>query len=390
MTILIVINTTFVDKIRAKESSPPTLNSEAAILMDANSGEIFYEKNADVSMYPASLTKIATAIYAIENGKLDDMVTVSKNATKADGTTVFLEEGEQVPLKKLIQGLLINSGNDAGTAIAEHLSGSVEQFSKDLNAYFKNVIGIENTHYTNPHGLFNENHVTTAEDLAKMTQYAIKNETFMEIFSEEELEWNGKSWDTTIQTHHKLVKGEYPYKGITGGKNGFVSQSGYTLATTAERGNLNLVVVTLKSTFDDEAYEDTMKLLDYGFNNFETSSIDKGTTFMHDEQEFITPEKYFYSYAKGDQLQEEVSDNGMLEVKNQDNEVIASFQLDKITRESTAIKSAAEESDNRPFLERVLSQFSYLSILGVIVIVGLIFVLIRKLMKKKKANKYFF
>src|SRR5690625_5694469 len=113
-------------------------------------------------MYPASLTKIASAIYAIDKGNIEELVTVSQKARDTGGSKVYLEEGEQVTLKKLIQGLLINSGNDAGVAIAEHLSGSVEQLSADINKYFKNVIGIKDTHFKNPHGLFNPKHVTTA------------------------------------------------------------------------------------------------------------------------------------------------------------------------------------------------------------------------------------
>lgn len=154
------------------------LESEAAIMIDSKTGAVLYEKNANKQMYPASLTKIATAIYAIEIGELDDVVTVSEKARSIEGTGVYLEEGEQVTLKKLLQGLLINSGNDAGIAIAEHLSGSVQQFSSDINIYLKIVIGVNNINFENPHGLFGPEHVTTPEDLAKITQYAIRNETF--------------------------------------------------------------------------------------------------------------------------------------------------------------------------------------------------------------------
>src|SRR5699024_3158459 len=118
----------------------------------------------------------------IEKGGIDETVTVSKKARNTEGAKVFLEDGEQVSLKKLIQGLLINSGNDAGVAIAEHLSGSVEQFSSDINEYLSNIIGLKDTNFENPHGLFNPNHVTTAADLANITQYAMNNHLFREIF----------------------------------------------------------------------------------------------------------------------------------------------------------------------------------------------------------------
>src|SRR5690625_144346 len=120
------------------------------------------------------------------------------------------------------------------------MSGSMDQFSSDINNYLTNKIGVQNTHFENSHGLFDSDHVTTAADMAKITQYAMKNKLFSEIFGTKELEWEGQSWDTTLFTHHKLMR-ERPYEGITGGKTGFVNESGFTLATTAEREDLGLI-----------------------------------------------------------------------------------------------------------------------------------------------------
>ncbi|WP_243355712.1 D-alanyl-D-alanine carboxypeptidase family protein [Bacillus litorisediminis] len=328
--------------------APPTISSEAAIILEADSGQILFDKNADVPMYPASLTKIATAIYAIETGNLDDIVTVSSKAREVDGTRVYLEDGEKVTLKKLLQGLLINSGNDAGVAIAEHLSGSVEQFADDINKYLKNVIGIENTNFENPHGLFDPNHVTTAEDLAKITQYAMHNEVFREIFGTQELEWQGESWDTTLYSHHKIVKGEIPYEEVTGGKNGYVDQSGFTLATTAENNQLDLIVVTLKSSSEAIAYQDTVSLLDFGFNHFVTSSIAEGKTFDVEGVEFMTKDTLFYTYPKSGQVHTEVNKDGILEVMAQDGTVLASYELDstEVAAAAEVKKSTASEESN--------------------------------------------
>lgn len=333
--------------------APPTISSEAAIILEADSGQILFDKNADVPMYPASLTKIATAIYAIETGNLDDIVTVSSKAREVDGTRVYLEDGEKVTLKKLLQGLLINSGNDAGVAIAEHLSGSVEQFADDINKYLKNVIGIENTNFENPHGLFDPNHVTTAEDLAKITQYAMHNEVFREIFGTQELEWQGESWDTTLYSHHKIVKGEIPYEEVTGGKNGYVDQSGFTLATTAENNQLDLIVVTLKSSSEAIAYQDTVSLLDFGFNHFVTSSIAEGKTFDVDGVEFMTKDTLFYTYPKSGQVHTEVNKDGILEVMAQDGTVLASYELDstEVAAAAEVKKSTASEESNPSFFD---------------------------------------
>ncbi|MBR8643878.1 D-alanyl-D-alanine carboxypeptidase [[Brevibacterium] frigoritolerans] len=127
----------------------------------------------DKRMYPASLTKVATAIYAIEHGDKNELVTVSKKAAKADGSSVFIEPGEEIELSKLIAGMLINSGNDAAIAIAEHMSGSEKLFMEDLNEFLRKEVNVTDTHFTNPHGLFDKDHVTTASDLEN---YPICNE----------------------------------------------------------------------------------------------------------------------------------------------------------------------------------------------------------------------
>lgn len=316
---------------------PPKVNSEAAILMESNSGKVLYTKNAGKEMYPASLTKIATAIYALEKGRLDDMVTVPEEARSIKGTRVFLDEGERVTLKKLLQGLLINSGNDAGVAIAQHLSGSVEQFAVDLNEYLTSEVGVENTTFANPHGLFDPKHVTTAKDLGQITQYAMKNEVFRKLFGTKTLKWDGESWDTTLYTHHKLMR-EDPYEGITGGKTGYVDESGFTLATSAKRNNLSLIVITLNSERQSIAYEDTKKLLDYGFDNFETFSLSKGKNFYSGDIKYKLPRNLYVTHPVQDQLSYEMSNGKKLKVINNDEEVQGIYPLIKIKNKQDDIK----------------------------------------------------
>ncbi|MFD1363191.1 D-alanyl-D-alanine carboxypeptidase family protein [Lentibacillus salinarum] len=389
ITTIVAINMFSMSKAFAEsDNNPPTLVSEAAIMIDSKTGRVLYDKNENKQMYPASLTKIATAVYAIETGNLDDIVTVSEKARNAEGTSVYLEEGEQVTLKKLIQGLLINSGNDAGVAIAEHLSGSVKQFSSDINKYLKNVIGVQNTHFENPHGLFDPNHVTTAKDLVKITQYAMKNETFREIFGTKKLKWNGASWDTTLITHHKLMR-QIPYKGITGGKTGFVNQSGFTLATTAERKNLSLIVITLNSYIQSAAYNDTTNLLDYGFENFETSSISKGATFSLGEQKYMAPKRIPYTHSLNEQVSKKVIDNGSLEVTNEAGNVIASYPLNKVETEENVVKQekikeeiiANKDAKTSSMVGGHFLEFIFMLFITVLSIAGIIYH-IRQLVKK--------
>lgn len=290
---ILIVHTWFPYKTMAAET--PDVESKAAIVLDVKTGEVLYEKNAHRRMYPASLTKVATAIYAIEKGNLDDIVTISKNARQVEGTRVYLEEGEKVPLRKLIQGLLINSGNDAGVAIAEHLDGSIGKFAENLNEYLSNI-GLQNTNFENPHGLFDSEHLTTAGDLAIVTQYAMKNEEFMKIFGTTELDWEGESWDTTLFTHHKLMR-ERPYDGVTGGKTGYIDQSGHTLLTTAERGNTSFIVVTLGGSSQEMAYEDTTTLLDYAFLHYKTTTIPKGTTFNSKGSVYTATKDYYFTQS---------------------------------------------------------------------------------------------
>ncbi|MDC3414802.1 D-alanyl-D-alanine carboxypeptidase [Aquibacillus sp. 3ASR75-11] len=323
----------------ADSVTPPTVSSEAAVVMDELTGTILYEKNANAKMYPASLTKIATAIYAIEKGNLDDVVTVSEKARDVEGTRVYLEEGEQVTLKKLIQGLLINSGNDAAIAIAEYMSGSVENFASDLNKYMEKEIGVTNTNFENPHGLFDPNHVTTAKDLATITRYARKNQVFREIFGTKELKWNGESWDTTLYAHNKLMR-EYAYEGVTGGKTGYVDQSGFTLATTAKRENLSVIVITLNSNIQSVAYNDSRNLLDYSFANYQTSTIPKGTTFDIDDQKYKTEKDLSFTTSINEQWSENVKKDGTLDIVNQDGETITSFSLKKLEMPNDNARSA--------------------------------------------------
>ena len=247
----------------------PVVNSEAAVLIDGKTGQVLYKKNENERLYPASITKIATGILAIEQGNLNDMVTVSKNAQDVEGTQVYLVKGEQVRMEDLVYGLLMNSGNDAAVAIAEHMDGSVEKFSERMNK-FVSSLGATGTHFTNPHGLFDPNHYTTASDMAKIASYAMDNSKFRQVVGTKKRPWNGKEWKTTIINHHKLL-GNYP--GATGIKNGYVDESRHTLVSSAERDGTEFITVVMKAQSGQGQYDDTISLLDYGFENFRTTTV---------------------------------------------------------------------------------------------------------------------
>lgn len=312
----------------AEDNREPELISEAAFLLDSDTGAVLYEKNGYKKMYPASLTKIATAIYAIENGKLDDIVTVSENAYSTEGTKVYLEKGEQVTLRHLLDGMLINSGNDAAIAIAEYLDGTVSDFETSINKYLKEKVNVHSTHFKNPNGLFDKDHYTTANDLALITQYAMKNETFREIFGTDELKWDGLSWDTTLVSHHQMVNGSRPYDKVTGGKTGYVDESKQTLATTAENGELGLIAIVLKGTYKQDVYNDTEALMDYGFNQYTHKILPAGKSFFANGNTYETSEEVNITVprTKG---KEEVSSTGIFMIENDNGDIVQSVQLAK-------------------------------------------------------------
>lgn len=353
-------------QVYSRENPEIPLMSESALLMETKSGTILYEKNAREKMYPASITKIATAIYAIDTGNLSDIVTVSDHVKDVIGTKVYLEPGEKVTLEKLIIGLMINSGNDAGVAIAEHLHGSVENFANYLNRYLEEKIGVEHTHFTNPHGLFDPDHYTTAYDMAKITQYALKNEKFKQIFGMKEYKWDGESWDTTLLTHHRLLNGEYPYNGITGGKNGFVNESGFTLVTSAKQNDMELIAVTMKTNYKNAPYTDTIKLLDFGFNNFTVQMIPKYSEYHWDEKKFQLMNDVYYVQPNGTKIKTEVSPSGKLYVKTEEGEILqeAPLQLIHETKKPYNLKNEKTMLHHRDSIDHDL----FLSIIVFIVL----------------------
>ncbi|PWW31759.1 D-alanyl-D-alanine carboxypeptidase [Cytobacillus oceanisediminis] len=359
----------------------PEIISEAAVLTDSESGTILYEKNAKKKMFPASLTKIATAIYAIEKGDLSEIVTISKDAMEVDGTRVYLEEGEEVPLKKLVQGMLINSGNDAAWAIAEHLDQNMDNYSENLNSFLKEEVHLKNTHFVNPHGLHDENHYTTAADLAKLTNYALKNETFKEIFGTKELKWSGKSWETTIFTHHRMLKGEVPFKGVTGGKTGFVNEAKQTLATSAENESIKLTAIVLKADFKRDIYQDTKNLLNFGFRNYETSALSSTEVFPAEGKTFTTGGKNVPITLPRGSYNENVTSTGKLIIEDDNGKVIQTLQL--VEDKEDEVVSSRLQQEEEPKKETT----GYYGKIGLTLFLFAVFILLLRKNLKARARR---
>lgn len=306
--ILIVIMLHFPSQVFAIESEPK-VNSEAAILMDAKTGEVLFSKKAHQQMYPASITKIVTGILAVESGRLEELAITSKRARWAEGTRIYLAQDEKKPLKELVYGLLMNSGNDAAIVIAEHLGGSVEQFAQMMNDFGSDTLALQDTHFVNPHGLFHKDHYTTAYDMAIIAQYAMKNPTFREIVGTKKKLWHGLEWESHLVNHNKML---WRYEGATGIKNGYVSMAGNTLVTSASRDGTELIVVCLKAQGSEKVYKDTTVLLDYGFARFETKRIFSKGKKVSDSTglEYETTQDLWITVPKGQDSDLHVNERG--------------------------------------------------------------------------------
>lgn len=239
------------------------INAEAAALIDVASGRILYTYKGDKRMRIASLTKIMTALVAIERGKLADQVTVGPNAFGKEGSSVYLKLGEKISLQQLLYGLMLRSGNDAAVAIAEHVGGSLDGFVLMMNEKAREL-GMEGTHFMNPHGLDQDEHYSTANDMAKLTAYALKNPIFQEIVKTEtkRIPNPDEKWDRIWYNKNKMLT---IYKGADGVKTGYTKIAKRCLVSSATRGGQQLAVVTLN---DPDDWIDHAKLLDWGFKNY--------------------------------------------------------------------------------------------------------------------------
>lgn len=251
------------------------LESESAILIDYASGKVLYEKNADAKLPMASMTKIMSMLLIMENidnGNLNynDKVVISKNASGMGGSQVFLQEGEEYKLEDLLKCIAVSSANDAVVAMAEKISGSVEAFVELMNKKAKDL-GLENTNFANPHGLDNENHYSTARDMAKMGQELLKYQDILRFTSiyEDYLTKPDGSQVWLVNTN-RLVRF---YDGVDGLKTGYTTDAGYCLTATAKKNDLRLISVVMKASSGDSRSKDTATLLTYGFNSYKNVII---------------------------------------------------------------------------------------------------------------------
>lgn len=270
---LFIANTSFV----FATNEAPSLYSQSAILIDSKTGKVLYSKNADKKMYPASTTKILTAILTLENCNLDEKVTVSHDAIASipDGySSASLQFGEELTIEQLLQLLIIHSANDAANVLAEHVGGSIESFVSMMNTKVYEL-GLSNTHFTNAFGMHNDNHYTTAQDLAIIMNYCIKNEDFRRISGKASCaipatnKYDARSYTST---NALIIPNSYMYYTyLTCGKTGYTSQAGDCLVSCSYKDDLELICVVLGGKVIDGVstrFSETKTLFEYGYENY--------------------------------------------------------------------------------------------------------------------------
>lgn len=246
------------------------VSAQSAILMEQDSGRVIFEKDAYTQRRIASITKIMTAILAIESGKLDKTVTVSSTAIKTEGSSIYLQEGEKIKLEDLVYGLMLRSGNDAAVAIAETVGGSLDGFVYLMNQKAEEI-GMKNTHFANPHGLDDhEDHYSSAYDMALLTRYAMNNDTYKKIAGTESYrsESSNDKWDRVWKNKNKLLTSLYEYS--TGGKTGYTKRAKRTLVSTAEKDGVSYIAVTLN---DPDDWDDHINLFETAFKQYKMVQV---------------------------------------------------------------------------------------------------------------------
>lgn len=240
------------------------ISAGQAILVDGDTGEVLYERAPDQKAYPASTTKIMTALITLETLKKYDspitqIVEVPQNAEGVEGSSLYLKAGEKISIEDLLYGLMLVSGNDAAVALSEIIGGTQENFVQMMNIKAAEL-GCCNTNFVNPNGLFDENHYTTVRDMAIIAREAMKDETFRKIVASSQ--WKATSREGTYVTFPNKNKTVHQYEGGNGIKIGYTESSGRTLVASAERGGRNMICVVMSAP---DWFNDAYKLMDYGF-----------------------------------------------------------------------------------------------------------------------------
>lgn len=302
----------------------PKINSRSAVVIDRKSKNIIYGKNENVKKAMASTTKIMTAMVVIQNTNLNNIVEISKKAAETGGSRLGLKVGDKITVKDLLYGLLLRSGNDCAVALAEYVAGSVQEFSNLMNQNAQ-MLGLNNTHFVTPHGLDEEEHYTTAYELAVLTDYALKNEIFAQIVNTKSYTININKSSKTLNNTNELLGN---LNGVYGVKTGFTNGAGRCLVTSIKRGNLDIICVVLGADTKKDRTRDSAKLIEYTFNKYEEINISEKVKESFEK----------WNEINGNRINIEKGESSKLELILNDKDKIFTYPIEKGTEDNIDIE----------------------------------------------------
>lgn len=385
---------------------------ESHILMDYDSMTILNEKDIHKPLFPASTTKVMTAILALELGNLDDMVTVDQEIVNLTyGSHIALEPGEQLTLEDMLYALLVASANDAALAIAKHISGSIDEFVTLMNTKAEEI-GALNTNFVNPNGLHEDEHVTTAYDLALIAHYAMENPQFRDFVNTTAYTIEAteiKEEPRYLYTTNRLLRSDQTidldgkkvpitYEGAQGVKTGYTEEASNCLISYAERDGQRLLAVVLKSQ-SSGVYVDTHKLLNYGFDNFENITIGNKNEFIDNveiangslpligavlENDIIQP----MNLVNSDNLERKINLRSNLEAPIKEGEIIGTLDYyngDEIIATGNILSTASVEATTAGTLIDLLISKWYIIVIASLFILRVVFIITRKSRRRSKS-----
>lgn len=384
--------------------------SDTGVLMDADTGVVLYNKGADEQRYPASITKIMTLLVAVENSSMDEQVTFTQTGVQnvnADSSNIGTQVGEVLSMKDCLYALIIKSANDVAAQIAEHIGGTEQAFIDMMNQRAQEI-GCTNTHFANSSGLPDDNHYSSARDMALIMREGLKNDDFRTVIGTADYTiqpTNMNAQQRVLHTHHPMFAPEsgFYYQGCIGGKTGTTVAAGHTLVTAATRDNTTYIAVTMRAADLANSCMDSTAMFNYGFDNFTKTEVDGGSVLLPKgtDQNSLTKKSedvngktetsyYFGEYLVGSgsvaqatatPTPEPTAASDQENTEGSETETAADQTAAK-TEKSTASKESSE-TEGMPVLRKIL-----LGIMAVMILILIALLVALRIKEKKHANKY--
>lgn len=301
--------------VSSESANEPAINSRIAVIYDRESGRVIWGKNENKRSAMASTTKIMTCIVVLENANLNDEVSVSSKAAGTGGSRLGLKKGDKITINDLLYGLMLRSGNDAAVALAEHVGGDKEGFAKLMNDKAEEL-GLKDTHFVTPHGLDDPEHYTTAYELAKITDYALKNEKFAKIVSTKECIISINGYSKQLSNTNELLG---YLQGVNGVKTGFTNNAGRCLVTSVNRNNFEIITVVLGADTKKIRTSDSIKLIEYAYKNYTKINIEDIVKEKFDTWKSINEKRIQIEKGKCESVKLEIKEvkNKIIPIKNE-------------------------------------------------------------------------